>query len=447
MSNPMLDLRQRHASAIQRAEALVMAAEGADRPFTDEETAEYDQLINEATQLAGRIENMETVARLGRNVAPPPHQHGHVPQYGGIMPQQYGGQPAAHIGGQLAQPYGQINQQFNGGVPAHLRIGRGDSFEQAFQWWARTGDLGALDPDGYSMIEGIGEGYTIRAASNDTDMNIGTAADGGNTVPTGFYNRIVARRDEMDLATKLPLLEVPTSGGGNTFDIPVDNEADGEFVATTEANTFDRDAPALDKKTATLVLYSKYTDVSYQLLRSTPTDLMAFLVNWVGRGWAKTRNNLLLTEVAANGTSFKSFASATALAFGEPEDIVGNDDLGDYLDDDAAIAWVMRSSTHWDIKSIVGNDRQYAVHSGGPKELLGYPVEYSQKAAAVAASAKSLYFGNWQYVAKADGNALTFLRDPYTVAVTGQVRLLWFFEIDFVVTQAEAIGYGEHPSA
>lgn len=335
-------------------------------------------------------------------------------------------------------------------APAFNRSPVGKSYAAAFQHWARTGEKSPLEDNGgeFSEIEGIGEGVTLRAASNATDMNIGTAADGGDAVPTGFYNQIIARRDETDLASRLPLLNVPTSGGGNVFDIPVDNEADGEFVATTEANDFDLDAPAITKKTATLVLYSKYTDVSYQLLRSTPTDLMGFLSNFVGRGWAKTRNSLLLTEVAANGTSLKTFASASAIAFGEPEDIVANDDLANYLDEDNAIAWVMRSSTHWDLKSIVSDSlRQYAVFQGGSaKELLGYPVMYSQKAAAVAASAKPVFFGNWRYVAKADGNALTFLRDPYTVAIKGQVRLLWHFEQDFVVTQAEAIGYGVHPT-
>lgn len=332
-------------------------------------------------------------------------------------------------------------------LPAYNKLQRGDSFALGFQHWARTGDKGGLSDDMISEVEGVGEGVTIHGASNATDMNIGTAADGGNTVPTGFYNAIVARRDEMDLTSQLPLLNVPTSGGGNTIDIPVDNEADGEFVSTNEAGTFDLDAPALDKKTLTLVLYSKYTDVSYQLLRSTPTDLLGFMSNWVGRGWAKTRNSLLLTEVAASGTGFKTFASATAIAFGEPEDIVGNNDLADYLDEDAAIAWVMRASTHWDIKSIVGTDRQYAVNEDRGRTLLGYPVKYSQKAAAVAASAKSLYFGNWRNVAYAAPENLTFLRDPYTVAVKGQVRLLWYFETDYAVTQAEAIGYGVHPSA
>ena len=126
---------------------------------------------------------------------------------------------------------------------------------------------------------------------------------------------------------------------------------------------------------------------------------------------------------------------------------MGNDDLANYLDEDNAIAWVMRSSTHWDIKSIVGSDRQYAINGDNNRTLLGYPVHYSQKAAATAASAKDVYFGNWRYVGYRESPGLTFLRDPYTVAITGQVRLLWHFQTVFGVLQAEAIGYGVHPSA
>ena len=329
-------------------------------------------------------------------------------------------------------------------APAHLKLPRGDNFGQAFGHWVKTGDKGALDAAGF---EGSENGYTIQAASNATDMNIGTAADGGDTVPTGFYNQIVARRDESLLAAKLPIMRIP--GIGTTVDVPYDNEADGEFVTKAEANAFDLDAPAMAKKSLTLVNYTKYTDVSYQLLEDTGANLLGFLSDFVGRGMAKTHNNLLLTEVAANGTSLKTFASASAIAFGEPEDIVGSNDLSDYLDEDQAVAWVMRSATHWDIKSIVGTDRQYAVQSGGlgPRELLGYPVHYSQKAAAVAASAKSVYFGNWRRVGMREGNGLTFVRDPYTVAINAQVRLLWNFRTVYGVLTAEAIGYGVHPSA
>ena len=399
-------LIQERADLVKEAKAILAGADG--RDLTEEEMVRDDAINARLETLAGEIEREERVRAYERVVAP----------------------VAA--------------------APAHLKLPLGDNFMSAFSHWSLTGDKGGLNADDFAPVAGpagIGEGYTISAASNATDMNIGTAADGGNITPTGFYNRIIARRDEMNLAAKLPLLKIPMSGGGNSFEIPVDDEDDGEFVATTEAQAFDQDSPAMGKKTGALVLYSKYTDVSYQLLRSTPTDLEGFLVNWVGRGYAKTLNNLLLTEVAANGTAFKTFASATAIAFGEPEDIVGNNDLSNYMDDENALAWVMRSSTHWDLKSLTGSDRQYGVNVDNGKTLLGQPVHFSQKAAAPAASAKSIYFGNWQYVAHAEGNALTFMRDPYTRAVNGQVRLLWFFEADFVVAQAEAIGYGEHPSA
>lgn len=325
-----------------------------------------------------------------------------------------------------------------------LKHARGDSHANAFKAWVQTGDGGGLYiPKGDEASYTI-KGYSLKA-SNATDMNIGTAADGGNAVPTGFLNQIIARRDESSLLAQLPLRAIP--GVGTTVDVPLDGEADGEFVSTNEAATFDQDAPAIGKKSLTLVKYTKYTDVSYELLADTPTALEDFLADFVGRGLAKTYNNLILTEVASNGTNFKTFAGTGAIAFGEPEDIVGNDDLANYLSEDNAAAWVTRSSTHWDIKSIVGNDRQYAVNGDNNMTLLGYPVVYSQKVAAMAASAKSIYFGNWRYVGYREAPGLTFLRNPYSTANSGQVRLHWYMRFVAGVLQAEAIGYGTQAAA
>lgn len=407
MSNMMIDLRQRRDTAVTAAETLVNSVEAQDRDFTPEEKAQYDGFMAEARGLGGRIDRMEATASER---------------------------------GAVNQPVRTVN------AAPHLKIARGDSWAGAFTHWVQTGDKGGLDASGFDVNGEIGNGYTINAASNATDMNIGTAADGGDLVPVGFYNQIIAKRDETLLAAKLPILRVP--GVGTTVDVPYDNEADGEFVVTSEAATFDLDAPALSKKALTLALYSKYTDVSYQLLDDTPSNLMGFLADFVGRGMAKTHNNLLLTEVATNGTSLKTFASATVIAFGEIESIVGNDDLSAYLDEDAAVAWVMRNSVMWEIKSLVGTDRQYAMNDdNGANQLLGYPVLKSQKSGATTASAKSVYFGNWRQVGMREGAGLTFVRDPYTVAIKGQIRLLWHFRTVYGVLQAEAIGYAAHPSA
>lgn len=411
MFNPYKALVQQRADLVKEQQSIFNLAEKEGRGLTEAEKERDDAIVAELQTVASDLARHERQQEWQRTV----------------------------------QPAKQAK------APAYNKEPLGETWAQGFAHWAKTGNKSGLDESDFNQVDVEGspmEGVVIRAASNATDMNIGTAADGGDITPTGFYNQIVARRDESDLASKLPLLNIPSSGGGNVFDIPVDNEADGEFVATSEAQTFDLDAPALAKKTATLALYSKYTDVSFQLLRSTPTDLLNFLSGWVGRGWAKTRNNLLLTEVASNGTSLKTFASATAIAAGEPEAIVADDDLSNYMDEENAVAFVMRSATHWAIKSLTGNPRLYGSDQGmDGKSLLGYPVYYSQKAAARGASAKSVYFGNWRYVAKVDGTSLTFIRDPYTVAVKGQVRMIWFFEQVFKVAQAEAIGYGVHPSA
>lgn len=317
-------------------------------------------------------------------------------------------------------------------APAHNKIGRGDTEERAWCHFIRTGDDGGLRE---------------WRASNATDMNITTEADGGYLVPVGHYQGIIARRDQADLTTKLGLMPIP--GKGTTVNIPVENEDDGEFVATNESGQYDLDAPAINRVQSTLVKYSKRVVLTVELMRDEDSNLMAFLNNFIGRGVAKTRNALLLTEVAANGTALKTFTSATVIAVDELEALVYNDNLDAYLDDGPNVGWVMKPSVHGEIVNLDDSStRRYAANQqGAGRSLLGYAVNYTDKSGATAASAKSVYFGNWSYVGYREGAAMTMLRDPYTRGGYGEVCLYYLFDVDYNVLQAEAIGYGVHPSA
>jgi HK97 family phage major capsid protein len=319
-------------------------------------------------------------------------------------------------------------------VNVNSKTKRGDSETKAFAYFARTGDEGAIK------------------ASNDTDMNIGTDADGGYTVPTGHYNGIIAKRDESMLSAKLGVRMIP--GTGTTVNVPLDNEADGEFVVTGEGSGFDRDAPALSTVAMTLLKYTKKIELSYELLQDEDSRLMAFLADFVGRGMAKTHNDLLLTEVAANGTQFKEFASATVIAVNELETIPFNSALGNYLDEAGSVGWVMQRPVHGEIVLLDdANTRRYASNTMPDStgvfapSLLGYPVHYSAKAGLTAANAKSVFFGNWNFVGKREAPGFTVLRDPYSKAANGQVVLHYYFRTVYDVLQAEAIGYGDHPTA
>lgn len=387
------ELRGKRAELITAAQKLAESAEKEERDFSPEEQTVYDNYLAEAEKLLARAERFEKVQGLS----------------GGLR-----------------------DALSNNQAPAHNQIPLGDSETRAWAHWIKTGDDG-----GIRELRG----------SNDTTMNITTAADGGYAVPTGHYQGIIARRDESLLANKLGVRRIP--GKGTTVNVPVDNEADGEFVATTESNAFDRDAPAIAQVAMTLVMYTKKVDLTYQLLEDEDARIMEFLDDFVGRGMAKTHNDLLLTEVAANGTSLKTFASATVIADGEPETIVYNDDLAPYLDDTRSCAWVMRRSVHGEI-AVLGSTstRHYAADQQGSRSmLLDFPVVYSYKSGATAASTKSVYFGNWNFVGLREAPGFNVVRDPYTRSSYGEVILNYMFRCDYGVLIAEAIGFGVHPSA
>jgi len=322
-------------------------------------------------------------------------------------------------------------------APAVLTTGRGDNETKALAHWYKTGDTGAVS----HMLAENGRGIEIK--SNATDLNITTAADGGNAVPTGHYQGIIARRNEEMLTSRLGIMPIP--GQGTTVNVPVDAGTANAFVSTSETSGYDLDGPALGQVVMTLVKYTKLVKLSEELLQDEDSQLMNFLNDYVGRALAVTHNTLLLTE-AANGTKFADFA-ATSIAAGKMESIVGNDTLDPYLAG-GRVAWVMRNSTQWAVNSILGNARIYnglenvPAREGG--DLLGYPVYRSAAAAAIATGTKSVFFGNWSYMGYREAPSMTVLRDPYTLAANGQIQLVYMFRAVYKILQAGAIGYGLH---
>ena len=384
------ELMQKRAELLEEARGLYDAAEAEDRAMSGEEEERFAECMAEADGLHERIER-----------------------------------------GQALEQQAQVQVAR---APEVLRIGLGDSEERAFAHWIKTGDDG---------------GIRELRASNDTTLNITTDADGGYAVPTGHYQGIVARRDESMLSKVLGVRPIP--GKGTTVNIPVDAEDDGEFVTTGESSAYDRDAPAIGQVQSTLVKYTKKVDLTVELLEDEDSRLMEFLNDYIGRGMAKTHNSLLLTEVGTNGTSLKTFASGTDIAVDELEPIVYAEGLENYLDDGGSVGWVMRRSVHGEIILLDdANTRRYANNQMGDErrpDLLGFPVYYSAKSGATALSARSVYFGNWNYVGYREAPGITVIRDPYTRGGYGEVLLYYMFRCDYSVLQAEAIGYGEHPAA
>lgn len=419
------ELRQARAAKIDAMAKLNELAATEERDLTDEEKVTYEDLKGEVESLAGRIARLEETDALVAD-------------------------SARSMGTQT---------QGRGGAPAVNWLGA-DNEKNALNHWFRTGDTAGVSHmvretgEGRGVTIDLSEARAVAArearAVTDSSMNIGTAGDGGNLNPTGFVPRIAERMSEMMLANRLAVQRVP--GTASAIDWPT-QAADPQVFATTAEQTdahdvaWQRDALQFGKTTFTLVWKTKVVELTLQLLQNNAVDLDGHIANMIGKNVALTHNAALVTEVVANGSALKTFASATAIAAGEPEDIVYSSTLAYYLEDDASAAWVMRPPTFGDIASLTGNARLYAETPAGSfnRTIMGYPVFFSGQVAAQAASAKSVLFGNWDNLGLYENPEITLLRDPYSVA--GMVLLKYHFAFDYGVLQAGAIGYGVHPTA
>jgi HK97 family phage major capsid protein len=366
----------------------------AGRDLNDEERGRFDELRSKVATADAQIKRAEELENLGANTRSQP-----------------GTQP--------------------GKAPAHHRRPTPDTEEGLFDRWLRRGEPSVANE--------------LRA-SNATDMNIGTAADGGVLVPTGFYNQIIARRDEQALHPQVGVMRIV--GKGTTTDVPVDNEADGEFVVTNEVTENDLDAPALTKVSLTKLSYTKQIKISAELLADEDSNLLEFLPEWVARGWAKTYNSLLITEALANGTAALTLDSATAIGAAEIPELAYKQ-ASDYAE---GSVWIMKRATEGYIRGLASSNQFLfnptpAGSDRGRPEIWGFPVFNTEKMTGIQASAKSMIFGNFRFMGMYEDPGLTFVRDPYSLAYLRQIRLLYHFRVDFGVLQAEAINYATHPTA
>jgi len=306
------------------------------------------------------------------------------------------------------------------------KLGEDGDGIKAFAHYIRTGDEG---------------GIKSLKASNNNPMSEGTPANGGFAVPTGMYNQIIGKLREDALYPKVGVRQIP--GKGATVNVPVEGAKDGAFVLTSEGNTTDRDAPVLAQAPMTLLKYTKRIELSWELMEDEDAQLMSFLAIFVGQGMAKTHNTLLITEALANGT--------LGIAWGNPI-VAGNVPSLVYAlptgYEDGSV-WIMKKSVEGTIRGFTGNYFQFIptpVDGTGAltrRELFGFPLYNSEAMPAAAASAKAALFGNFSYMGMRLAPDITFIRDPYSAANTGQLRLHYYFRTVYKVLQAEAILYAQ----
>ncbi len=231
-----------------------------------------------------------------------------------------------------------------------------------------------------------------------------TAAAGLNTVPTSFYDRIVAHLIE----TAAIMQAAPTvlqTGGGESIQVPK-TTAHSSAAIVTEGAAIAASDPAFGQITLGAYKYGLLIQVSRELIQDTGADLEGYLSMQAGR---------------ALGNAFGAHA-ITGTGTGQPRGVVTDATLGvttgtgvvgvptaDNLIDlyysvippyrnSPSARWIVRDSTVGALRKIKDSTGQYlwqpGLVNGTPDTFLGKPVLVDPGVAATGLNAKSVVFGD-----------------------------------------------------
>jgi HK97 family phage major capsid protein len=399
------ELKNQRATLISQARAMLEVADKEDRDLTAEEQTQYNATMGQIDTLKARIDRADQLAALE-----------------GQMEEQEPRKNSAPTG-------------FN----FNRKTGLGDTELKATAFYVKHGDRGAL---GRFAAEQITD---FMATSNDTDMNVATAADGGVLVPTGHFQGIVAKKNETALYGVLGV--TPYNGlKGTTAYVPIETGSANVFVSTAESTgAVDRDAPVLDRAALTIVHMTKSIEITNDLREMEDSAMMAFLENYIGRALAMTHNSALVTEALASGTSV-ALGAQTAATVGDPETLDGN--LAAEYSDNAN--FVMKKATLTSYRKLISTGpflyQQTPAGALSPRRLGEFDVYLSSFVPAIGSGLKSSILGDFSYMGMRE-TPLSFLYDPYSLAGTSRVRLHYRTSMVYKVTNADAILYGKHPTA
>ena len=301
-----------------------------------------------------------------------------------------------------------------------------------------------------------GEAANIRKASKAA-LQEGTTTEGGYLVPDDEYGSIIAKRDEESIISKLGLMRVTTNR--DKYNFPTENASLAKFTLVAEEGAISaaEEEPTFAQVSVPVYKFTKLIKISEELLEDENSNLEAFLTNAIGRAVADTENYYALIGAGSTepqgafvgGTAGLSFDSASAIGATEIPELMGK--LGSPYHTGAA--WVMDPATWFYLKGLSGNPFVFtsgvARLSGtvdGPT-LEGYPVVLNSNVANIGVSAKSLMFGNYNYMGFVTNRGLRIRRLNELYADTGQVGILATYRFGCAVLQAEAFQYATHPSA
>lgn len=257
---------------------------------------------------------------------------------------------------------------------------------------------------------------------NFRDLSKLTAGAGGNTVPTSFYDRLVAHLIETSSIMQAGAT-VLTTASGEVIQVPK-TTAHSSAGIVTEAATISESDPAFGQVALGAFKYGTMIQISRELLTDTGVDLEGYLSMQAGRalgnafgahtitgtGTGQPRGVVTDATAGATGPTGESGGFGSQSAAGEGADLLidlFHSVISPYRMSQSC-RWIMNDGTAGVIRKIKTTEGQYiwqpSVIAGQPDTILGKPVLTDPNVADIGLSAESVIFGDFsQYFVRLAG--------------------------------------------
>jgi HK97 family phage major capsid protein len=343
------------------------------------------------------------------------------------------------------------------GYTAAVDSGAERRYQKAFSSFLRNG-LNATERGGRGVSD---EDRAVLAAHRQMerrDMGIGDSTGGATFVPQGFVYNV-----ESAMKYYGPMLDSSTimdTSSGNTLPWPTENDTtvSGELIAeNTQVST--QDVTLSSITFSSFKFSTKLTKVSLELLQDSAFDFDKYLAGVFGRRLGRILNTKFTVGVGTTEPlGIVSAAAAGPTATGAAANTGGGDsatntigstdifELEHSLDPlyRLGASYMMHDTTLKTLKEVLDKYGRPlwkpGLASGDPDTLNGYPYWINNDMTAIAASAKSVLFGQMKKYVIRRVMGMQLLRLVERFADYGQVAFIGFARYD-----GQLVDAGTHP--
>lgn len=173
----------------------------------------------------------------------------------------------------------------------------------------KAGDFGKKNSIVKTFVNAIRSGIRREPVSKEdieilNSMREGSDPDGGLTVPADISTQIRELRCSEDaLENEVTVENTSNIKGSRVYEVNADSVP---FDTVDEESVFpDVDTPVLKKVEYAVKKFGGILKVTYELLKDSDTNIIAFLTNWAAKKCRATRNSLILKKLDEMTSGFE----------------------------------------------------------------------------------------------------------------------------------------------